>query len=174
MIPLALSRKDDGCCAPGLGHPAHDGIALRRDPRGRERPRPWQLTLDHQNGALLGAVIQDFLGDDSGREIAERLGDHPFQRLLAPGYHAVAGHEVGTSLDGRVGWCRRRSALDHAKARAAHLPFEVAHADTGLLELADGPLIARRVIPSGCGERAQRGAFERDARVGCGASGQIT
>ena len=36
---------------------------------------------------------------------------------------------------------------DHPQARAAHLPLEVPHADAGLLELADGPLIARRVIP---------------------------
>ena len=63
----------------------------------------WQLTLDHEHRALLGAVVEDFLGDDPRREVAEHLRYHPLPGLLAPGDHAVAGHEVGAGLDDGIG-----------------------------------------------------------------------
>ena len=162
MVPLALSGEDHGCRAPGLGHPAHRRIALRRHTRGRKRTTAWQLTLDHEHGALLGAVVEHFLGDDPRREVAERLRYHPVPGLLAPGDHAVAGDEVGSGLDRRIGCCGAGPPSITRRLGAAHLPLEVPHADTGLLQLADGALIARRVILPGRGERAQRLALERE------------
>ena len=117
MVPLALSGEDHRCRAPRLGHPAHRRIALRRHTRGRQPTTAWQLALDHEHRALLGAVVEHFLGDDPRREVAERRRYHPLTGLLAPGDHAVAGHEVGACLDRRIGRRGRRSALDHPQAR---------------------------------------------------------
>ena len=65
------------------------------------------------------------------------------------------------------------SALDDAQARAPQLALEVPHADTGLLQLRDGPLVGRRVVLARRGQRRQRLALERSARVGLGAIDQI-
>ena len=120
VVPLALAGEDHGRRAPCLGHPAHRRVALRRHPRGRKPTTAWQLTLDHEHRALLGAVVEHLLGDDPGGEVAERLRHHALAGLLAPGDHAVAGHEVGPGLDRRIGCCGRRlRPRSPASSRAA-------------------------------------------------------
>ncbi len=170
VVFLALPGEDHRCRAPRLGHPVHGRIAFRRHTRGRQPPAVGHASPSITNTVRCSAPSSR-TSSATIRAVKLQSGRRPaVARFLAPGDHAVAGHEVGAGLDRRIGCRGVRSAFDDPQAGAAHLPLEVPHADAGLLELADGPLIARRVILPGRGERAQRVAFERCARVGCGAS----
>ena len=143
-------------------------IAFGRHARARQSPSVGHGALDRQDGAALGAIVEHLLGDDPCGEVAERDGYRAVAGFLAPGDHAVAGHEVGSGLDRRIGRCGRRPAFDHPEARAAQLALQIPQADPGVLQLSDRTLVGRRIVLANRDERGQRLAFERCARVDLG------
>jgi hypothetical protein len=165
VVLLALAGEDHWRGAPRLGYPAHSPVAFRQHTCARQYPAVGHDAFDRQDGPPLGAVVEHLLGDDSTREVAERLQHDAFAGLLSPSDQAV-GLKVWPGRDRRVGCCGCRPTLDHPEARAPQLALEIAHANAGLFQLVENALVAGWVVLPDRGDRGQRLGLERRARIG--------
>jgi hypothetical protein len=86
---------------PVLRHPRHAGESRRRDAHGRQTRTIVQRTVDDECPRALGAVVEDNLFHDAGREVAQGLNDGAVLGLPTPTDPTIAD-QIGARLLTRV------------------------------------------------------------------------